>query len=105
VSSIHVADAGRAVAAALNAPAGIYNVVDDEPLTKREFAEALAVAANSSAWFRGPGRIALRMPTLPSTGLARSLRVSNRKFRDATGWTPRFLDARAGLLDMAANVR
>ena len=37
VSSIHVADGGAAVAAALAAPAGTWNVVDDEPLTKRAF--------------------------------------------------------------------
>jgi nucleoside-diphosphate-sugar epimerase len=42
VSSIHVADGGAAVAAALHAPAGTFNVVDDEPLTKRDYAEALA---------------------------------------------------------------
>src|SRR5262249_34840248 len=41
VSSIHVADAGAAVAAALAVPAGTYNVVDDEPLTKRCYADAL----------------------------------------------------------------
>ena len=44
-SSIHVADAGTAVAAALGAPAGVYNVADDQPLTKRDFAGALTAAA------------------------------------------------------------
>jgi nucleoside-diphosphate-sugar epimerase len=34
VSSIHVADGGEAVVAALNVPGGVYNVVDNEPLTK-----------------------------------------------------------------------
>jgi len=38
VSSVHVQDAGRAVAAALDAPAGTYNVVDDDPLTKAGYA-------------------------------------------------------------------
>jgi nucleoside-diphosphate-sugar epimerase len=42
VSSIHMADAAAAVAAALHAPAGTFNIVDDEPLPKREYAEALA---------------------------------------------------------------
>ena len=45
LSSIHVADGGAAVAAALHIPAGTYNVVDDEPLTKREYADALAFRA------------------------------------------------------------
>src|SRR5215207_9383519 len=42
VSSTHVEDGGRAVVAALRAPAGAFNVVDDEPLTKRAYADALA---------------------------------------------------------------
>src|SRR5678816_903305 len=59
VSSIHVADAGAAVAAALHARAGTYNVIDDEPLTKRAYADALAKAACTTAWLRLPGRVAL----------------------------------------------
>jgi uncharacterized protein YbjT (DUF2867 family) len=42
-------------AAALRAPAGTFNVVDDEPLTKWEYAEALACAAGKRMWLRGPG--------------------------------------------------
>ena len=37
VSSIYMTDAGAAVAAALHAPAGTYNIVDDEPLKKRDY--------------------------------------------------------------------
>jgi len=54
VSSIQVADAAAAVAAALHAPAGTFNIVDDEPLTKREYADALARAAGQAMWLRGP---------------------------------------------------
>jgi nucleoside-diphosphate-sugar epimerase len=49
VSSIHVSDGGAAVAAALPAPAGVFNVVDDQPLTKRDHADGLAAAARKSA--------------------------------------------------------
>jgi nucleoside-diphosphate-sugar epimerase len=35
-------DAAAAVVAALDLPAGIYNVVDDEPLTRREYVDSLA---------------------------------------------------------------
>jgi len=54
-SSIQMVDAGAAVAAALEAPAGVYNVVDDQPLTKREFADALAAAAGVTAIFQPGG--------------------------------------------------
>ena len=64
MSSIHVADTAAAVAAALHAPAGTFNIVDDEPLTKGEYAEALARAAGTAMWLRGagPGCVGLRRP-------------------------------------------
>src|SRR5262249_43817725 len=46
VSSIHVA--GTAVVAALAVPAGTYNIVDNEPLTKRRHADALSAAAGEA---------------------------------------------------------
>ncbi|HLM63102.1 MAG TPA: NAD(P)-dependent oxidoreductase [Acidimicrobiales bacterium] len=101
VSSIHMVDGGTAVAAALRAPAGTYNVVDDEPLTKRSYAEALAEAARTSMWLRVPGRAALLLGDR-STSLTRSLRVSNASFRSATGWAPRYTSAREGWLATAA---
>jgi nucleoside-diphosphate-sugar epimerase len=95
VSSIHVADGGAAVAAALAVSAGTYNIVDDEPLTKRAYADALAAAAGKSAWLRAPGRLALLLGDR-STSLTRSLRVSNARFRKASGWLPMYPSAREG---------
>jgi nucleoside-diphosphate-sugar epimerase len=100
VSSIHVSDGGAAVAAALTLPAGTYNVVDDEPLTKRAYADALAAAAGRSAWLRAPGRLALLLGAR-STSLTRSLRVSNARFRAASGWSPMYSSAREGWLATA----
>lgn len=101
VSSIHVADGGAAVAAALHVPAGTYNVVDDEPLTKRGFGDALAAAARTTPWLRVPGRLAYLLGDR-STSLTRSLRVRNAKFRTASGWAPRYPSAREGWLATAA---
>jgi nucleoside-diphosphate-sugar epimerase len=100
VSSIHVADAATAVAAALQAPAGTFNVVDDEPLTKREYVQALARAAGTAMWLRGPGRAALLFGD-HLTSLTRSLRVSNARLRTATGWAPRYPSAREGWIATA----
>lgn len=100
LSSIHVADAGNAVVAALDAPAGTFNVVDDEPLTKRGYADALAHAAGATPWLRGPGRLTLLFGDR-LTSLTRSLRVSNARFRAATGWAPRYPSAREGWLATA----
>jgi nucleoside-diphosphate-sugar epimerase len=81
---IDVDDAASAVVAALDAPAGTYDVVDDDPRTRAEQATALAGAL---------GRRRLRFPpawAAPKTAshLAPSQRVSNRRFRDATTWRP-----------------
>jgi nucleoside-diphosphate-sugar epimerase len=89
VSSIHVADAGAAVVAALAVPAGTYNVVDDEPVTKRSYADALAAAAGKTAWLRIPG-CAARLLGNRLTSLTRSLRVSNARLREASGWRPMY---------------
>ena len=91
-SSINVLDGGRAVAAALSVASGIYNIVDDKPLTKREFADAIASAAGRKHYVRAPGRIAELLGD-STTSLTRSLRVSNAKFKAATGWSPRFASA------------
>jgi nucleoside-diphosphate-sugar epimerase len=100
VSSIQMTDAGAAVTAALRARAGTFNIVDDEPLTKREYADALAAAARTTAWLRIPGRAALLLGDR-STSLTRSLRVSNARFKTATGWTPRYPSARVGWIATA----
>lgn len=86
-SFVHADDAGTAVAAALTIPSGIYNVADDAPLTRAEagliVAEALGVKPPKA--IPAP----LRAVT-PSSGklLMRSLRISNRRFKEASGWVP-----------------
>lgn len=95
VSSIHVADGARAVAAALGVPAGTFNVVDDEPLTKQDYAAAMAQAAGRGMWLRVPGRAGL-LAGDRLTSLTRSLRVSNARFRSASGWAPQYPSARQG---------
>jgi nucleoside-diphosphate-sugar epimerase len=77
-------DAGAAVAAALRAPAGVYNVADEHPPTRAEIDAALAAAV---------GREVLRpaldeVPTVFEP-VARSQRVSSRRLQEATGWSPR----------------
>ena len=97
-SSIWVDDAARAVVTALeNAPSGVYDVVDDEPLTRREFVEALAQASGRTHLRRLPGLlINLMIGSQPGGILGRSQRVSNRQLREETGWAPSVPSARDG---------
>lgn len=96
-SMIHADDAAAAVVAALRAPAGTYDVVDDEPLTKRAFADVVG------ARLRFPGGLA-KIGGAQADILLRSQRVSNRRFKEATGWAPRVPSARAGWPVVAAEV-
>ncbi len=85
----------HAVTGVARAASGIYNAVDDEPLSHRHYVDALAAA------------LGVRPPRLPPTWLtpllgslgeilSRSLRISNRKLREECGWTPQYPSAREG---------
>ncbi len=94
-SALHTDDAGTAMAAALDAPAGVYNVVDDEPLRRGELAALLASCAGRQHLRRPPGWIA---PLSGAAGRAqaRSHRVSAARFHDLTGWQPAVPTRRVG---------
>jgi nucleoside-diphosphate-sugar epimerase len=94
VSSLSHDDAAAAVVAALAAPAGTYNVTDNEPMRHRDYVDALADALGvrhprlMPAWTtRLVGPVA-RM-------LSRSQRISNRKLRGC-GWKPKYESVREG---------
>ncbi len=105
MSSIHVDDAAAATVAALAAPAGIYNVVDDEPLPMREYAAALTEAFG----FRRARHLPLWLARLTLgagfQALTRSQRVNNTMFKAVTSWTPRHASVRQGWRAVAAAVR
>ena len=87
-SFIHVDDAATATVAALEAPSGIYNVVDDHPAPTREWLPAFAHALGAP-----PPR---RIPAAPVKLLAKPLAVwqegmegqSNVRAKDVFSWTP-----------------
>jgi nucleoside-diphosphate-sugar epimerase len=95
VSSVSHDDAAAAVIAALDLPSGIYNVADDCPLTHRAFVDALADAAHIAHPRLPPAWLAILGGSLARL-LSRSLRVSNRKLRDASSWAPRYPSVREG---------
>lgn len=91
-SSVSHDDAASAVVAALKAPDGIYNVTDDEPLTRRDFVMALGARAPKFA----PAWTARLMGSMGEL-MSRSVRMTNAKLKAASGWTPRYRSAREGL--------
>lgn len=95
MSSITMDDVASAVTAVLSAPAGIYNVVDDEPLTRRDFVDALARAVGRKRLRTTPTGLA-KLGGSKMKMLMRSQRMSNRRLKVATGWTPVYPSAREG---------
>ncbi len=82
---IHLDDAANAVSLALKAPAGVWNVSEDEPATRRQSSEALSLVLGRKLSQPSPWTASLlQAPAAP----CRSLRVSNHKFKEATGWNP-----------------
>lgn len=91
--SVTTDDAASAVAAALRAPNGLYNIAEDRPLTRTEHAAALAAA------------LAIDTLSTPLTNgglpadlsmMLRSQRVTSQLFKALTGWQPRFPSAWEG---------
>jgi nucleoside-diphosphate-sugar epimerase len=93
---VHAEDAGAAVVAALAAPGGVYNVVDDEPLQRGEIRSIMAKAANRSRLASIPRPVMRAVGGSAAALLMRSQRVSNRRLKEATGWAPQYPTLREG---------
>ena len=97
LSMVHTEDAAAAVVEACTAaPSGVYNVCDDEPLTRRDHRAAFAAAFGYRRLYAAPGWL-MRLVAGSAAGvLTSSQRCSNRRFRDATSWAPQYPDVRVG---------
>ena len=101
VPAIAVADAATAVVAALTVPAGIYNITDDEPLRRRDYCKALCVGVGRTSALLPP-RVAGR--TKSTRHIAQSLRVSNDRFKQVSGWQPALPSVRESWADAVARM-
>ena len=96
VSSIHTDDVASASVAALDAPSGIYNVVEDDPVTRREYLDEFSDAFGVARLRPMPTWLVKAASGSAAAAVIRSWRVSNKKLRDATGWSPKFPSVREG---------
>lgn len=94
---LHLDDAATAVVVAIErAPTGVYNVVDD-PITKRENLAAFAKAFGRRRVPKPmPARLIMLVAGKDAAFMAASQRTSNARFREATGWEPRYRTAIEG---------
>lgn len=87
VSFIHIDDATSAVAAALEAPAGTYNVAEPDPLQRSTHRDALAGLVGR-ARLRAVPAVVERVGGETANSLARSHRISSQHLREVTRWAP-----------------
>jgi nucleoside-diphosphate-sugar epimerase len=104
-SWIYVADAGRAAAAALDAPAGVYNVCDDAPVPLADYMATVAAALGTPPPRRRPAPDGPGSAGAARADQRRSLRVSNARFKAATNWVPFVRSAEDGWRLIAAHAR
>ena len=88
-SSIYVPDAGRAVAASLEVPAGIYNVADDEPVSFAVYLDSMVRAVGAPKPFHLPGFLGRVLFGQTWNYFSHSLRISNEKLKANSSWKPR----------------
>lgn len=96
VSSIHADDAAAALCLALEVPIGVYNVVDDRPVRRREYADVFAAAFATPKLHLVPGSAMRAVGGNGARALVASQRVTNAAFRAVTGWKPRWADVGVG---------
>jgi 2-alkyl-3-oxoalkanoate reductase len=103
-SSIHVDDGANAAVAALSIPAGVYNVSDDEPLRMRDYGRAISDAFGLKPPRRVPKWLLRLVGGGPAKYILSSQRVSNERFKKATGWAPKYRSAREGWQQIAVEL-
>jgi nucleoside-diphosphate-sugar epimerase len=92
-------DAATAVVAALEVPAGVYNVVEDEPRRRHDLAAGIARLLGVAPPRFLPPWVA-RLGGSVGEMLSRSLRISNRRLREAGAWAPAYRGTVEGLRDV-----
>ncbi len=93
-SAVHTDDIGSALLVGLSAPGGVYNAVDDEPMTRAALSKLMAEAVGRAGLKAYPAWLAATASS-PIRALTRSQRVSNRLLK-SLGWQPTVPTRRTG---------
>ena len=81
ISFIHIDDAAAAVVAALEAPAGTYNVAEPDPVRRANHCYMLGSLVGGSGVLERPDGNA-------TSSVARSHRISSQHLQDVSTWSP-----------------
>lgn len=98
-SRVHVDDIASGVVAALDAPAGAYNLADDVPCAQNDVVAHAAALLGLPV----PPMVALEaLSPMARAFYAENRRVANGKAKRVLGWRPRYADYRLGLRAVSA---
>jgi hypothetical protein len=86
-------------------PSGVYDIVDDEPLTRGEIFAAIAQAVGREHLWQPPALLMRLVTGVVYDILSRSLRVSNRHFKAVSSWQPLVANAHVGWARIGAESR
>ena len=102
-SVVHIDDAAAATLAAIeHGPAGIYNVVDDEPAPVHEWLPYLAEVLGAKPPLHVPAWVGRAAAGEHGLAMMTSIRgASNAKAKRELGWTPRYASWREGFRTLA----
>jgi nucleoside-diphosphate-sugar epimerase len=105
LSCIHVTDAVSATVAALDrgSAGGVYDIVDDRPLSMTEIVRALAEAAGAPAPFTVPSWLPKLVAPYMAMITSMRLPLSNDRARAELGWRPAYPTIRDGLPRMSVH--
>jgi len=97
-----VQDAASALITVLSqeVASGIYDVADDEPLTRGELFDVMAHAVGRKHLLALPGPLLHLFSGVVYDQISRSLRISNRHFKEISGWKPLVKSARGGVAQL-----
>jgi nucleoside-diphosphate-sugar epimerase len=107
LSFVHVDDAGRAFADAVEGEAtGTFHVVDDEPTTYADFVQAFADRLGAPSPRRVPAWLARFLVDDNLVRLlTRPMPTTSDRFREAFDWSPEYPSVEVGLDDVVAQWR
>ena len=98
-SFVHVDDAASAAVVALEHGDGVYNVVDDDPASARDWIPAFCLDIHAPAPIHVPGwLVALLAGGFAAATLQEGRGASNAKAKRELGWAPRHTTWRDGFL-------
>lgn len=103
-SRVHVDDIVRGVLAGMAAPAGAYNLADDEPAPQSD----VVTYACTLLGIAPPPLVPLADAPLSPAARAfysENRRVANAKAKRVLGWRPRYADYRLGLRAVSATIK